>query len=256
MTDDEIKRKLQDYIWYHVVKINDRISTPGVLEHVQSQAKTLRALDTIDLDGKRVLDVGCRDGLFSFEAERRRAREVIGIDNDLSRGAVDLLIPLLGSKIRMHEMNILDLSPKTFGVFGVVIFAGVLYHLRYPFWALRLLRDVMAEGGVMILETAIFADENRFPLLYCPTTVDSPYGESSPTLFNLRGLTESLASIGFEAVADELQHGAAYDPAAAFKVIDRVAMVCKKVSGTTKPKLNCYFEGTHDLHSSGASSFE
>ena len=32
-----------------------------------------------DLNGKRVLDVGCRDGLYSFMAERRGAAEVIAV---------------------------------------------------------------------------------------------------------------------------------------------------------------------------------
>jgi predicted RNA methylase len=35
-----------------------------------------------------VLDVGCRDGLFALTADEMRPAEVIGIDNDLSRGAV------------------------------------------------------------------------------------------------------------------------------------------------------------------------
>ena len=35
---------------------------------------------------------GCRDGLFSFYAEKRNAAEVIAIDNSLSSGAVEVLI--------------------------------------------------------------------------------------------------------------------------------------------------------------------
>jgi hypothetical protein len=38
----------------------------------------LRAMDLVDFKDKKVLDVACRDGLFSFEAERRGARQVIG----------------------------------------------------------------------------------------------------------------------------------------------------------------------------------
>jgi tRNA (mo5U34)-methyltransferase len=41
--------------------------------------------------GKRVIDIGCRDGMFSFEAERMGAAEVTGIDNDLSTAAVEFL---------------------------------------------------------------------------------------------------------------------------------------------------------------------
>jgi tRNA (mo5U34)-methyltransferase len=98
----------------------------------------LKYVRSLDLRGKRVLDIGCRDGLFSFAAESMGAIDVIGIDNDLSRGATELLIPYFNSKVRMHQMNLYDLTPERFGTFDVVIFPGVLYHLRYPFWGLRL----------------------------------------------------------------------------------------------------------------------
>ena len=35
-----------------------------------------------DMTGLRVLDVGCAEGFFSFEAERRGASEVISLDFD------------------------------------------------------------------------------------------------------------------------------------------------------------------------------
>ncbi len=56
--------------------------------------------------------------------------EVIGIDNDLSAGAVEVLLPYFKSKVQMHQFNLYDLTPETFGKFGIVIFPGVLYHLR------------------------------------------------------------------------------------------------------------------------------
>ena len=64
-----------------------------------------------------MLDIGCRDGLFAFEAESMGASEVIGIDNDLSKAAVEFLIPFLKSKVTMYEMNLYDLKPETFGLF-------------------------------------------------------------------------------------------------------------------------------------------
>ena len=83
-----------------------------------------------DLNGKRVLDVGCRDGLYSFMAERRGAADVIGIDNDLSKAAVEVLIPYFGSAVRMHEMNLYELTAARFGTFDVLIFADVLKATR------------------------------------------------------------------------------------------------------------------------------
>lgn len=42
----------------------------------------------------------------------------------------------------MYELNLFDLKPETFGTFDLIILCGVLYHLRYLFWALKVLRDV------------------------------------------------------------------------------------------------------------------
>lgn len=91
-------------------------------------------INDVDFSHKKVLDIGCRDGLFSFEAERRGAKEIIGIDNDISLGAKEFLIPYFNSKMQMHELNVYDLSPEIFGKFDVILCFGVLYHLRYPFW--------------------------------------------------------------------------------------------------------------------------
>ncbi|HET6249601.1 MAG TPA: class I SAM-dependent methyltransferase [Tepidisphaeraceae bacterium] len=197
--DSSLADKLKRYRFYHFIELGNGVSTEGISRLVPQQQLALRQLRLLPLQGKRVLDIGCRDGLFSFEAERLGASEVIGIDNCLSQGAVDVLIPHLRSRVRMHEMNLLHLSPQAFGRFDVIIFSGVLYHLRYPFQALRIIRDLLADDGVLLIETAIWRVFERIPLLYCPTGAESPYESSSVTFFNPRGLIATMASFGFDA---------------------------------------------------------
>jgi SAM-dependent methyltransferase len=274
MLDEEIREKLEQYVFYHIIRVTDAVETRGVPTHIPSQKTTLRRMDAVDFKGKRVLDIGCRDGLFSFEAERRGASEIIGIDNDLSRGAVEFLIPFFDSSVRMHELNLLDLKPETFGRFDVVIFAGVLYHLRYPFHGLKLIRDVLTEDGVVIIETAVLVDDNRFALLYCPVGAENPYDQSCPTLFNVKGLSDTLLTLGLRvdhievqstakvhrprfangATVGEPHHG--YDPKAATKAIDRVALVCRSAPEVRNEKLTEYWEGTHRHHSVRGLKFE
>ena len=50
------------------------------------------------------------------------ATEVIAIDNDISKPAVEFFDPLFNSKVKMHEMNLFDLNEKSFGKFDVIIF--------------------------------------------------------------------------------------------------------------------------------------
>jgi SAM-dependent methyltransferase len=201
MDDNELRRALGRYKFYHVIRLTDGVQTPGWSnpDVLRTQAMTLGVLRGLDLAGKRVLDVGCRDGLFSFAAERQGAAEVVGIDNDLSRPATEFLIPYFRSRVRMHQLNVYDLTPEHFGAFDVVICAGVLYHLRCPFWGLKRLGDVLAPGGLLVLETALRVDDNREALLYCPVGADSPYEPTSCAFFNEMGLTDTLKSLGLAA---------------------------------------------------------
>ena len=71
-----------------------------------------------DLTGARVLDIGCAEGFFSFEAERRGAREVVAIDSfpDSIR-RFSLCRAALGSRATAYLANVYELSPSTFGTF-------------------------------------------------------------------------------------------------------------------------------------------
>ena len=200
MDDNEIRKTLERYKFYHVIQLTDTVSTPGWSDPgvLRTQAMVLDAMRSLDLKGKRVLDIGCRDGLLSFAAERMGASEVIGIDNDLSQGATEFLIPFLKSRVRMHQLNIYDLTKEHFGGFDVVICAGVLYHLGFPFLGLKRIADVLVEKGTLVLEPAVRLDDNREALLFCPIGLESPYEPTSCTFFNSKGLSDSLRSFDLE----------------------------------------------------------
>jgi hypothetical protein len=57
---------------------------------------------------------------------------------------------------------------------------------------------VLKDGGELLLETAVYVDDNRLALLYCPVGSESPHAPdpSSCTFFNVKGLTDTLASFG------------------------------------------------------------
>jgi hypothetical protein len=46
--------------------------------------------------------------------------------------ATEFLIPFFKSKVRMLQQNLQDLKAQELGLFDVILFPGVLYHLRYP----------------------------------------------------------------------------------------------------------------------------
>src|SRR5262249_9128187 len=117
ITDAEIREAMAAYRFYHIIPLTKTLSTPGNPTYVPGQELFMKHLKTLDLKGKRVLDVGCRDGLFSFAAESMGAAEVVGIDNDLSKAATDFLIPFFKSKVRMLQENLYELKAQELGLF-------------------------------------------------------------------------------------------------------------------------------------------
>jgi tRNA (mo5U34)-methyltransferase len=204
MTDAELREAIKDYKFYHIIPLNERVSTPGQPEFVPFQQIFMKCLRTLELKGKRVLDIGCRDGLFSFAAEGMGAAEVVGIDHNLSMPATKFLIPYFKSQIRMLERNLYDLKAQDLGLFDIILFAGVLYHLRYPFWGLKVLRDMMNPGGELLIETAIWQGDPNNAMLFCPGEGDSPYGDETCTFFNIKGLVDTLKSLNFDTVDIEV----------------------------------------------------
>jgi SAM-dependent methyltransferase len=196
MNDTDILQKIKKYDFYHRIKLTENITTPGInRKQIQKNIDQIRKLD---LKNKKVLDIGCRDGIYSFEAEKMGASQVIAIDNDISKPATEFLIPFFKSKVQMQEMNLFDLNEKSFGKFDVIIFPGTLYHLRYPFQALKIISDILKEDGILILETAILQESFDRAILYCPINEDGPFGSTSCTFFNPKGLIDTLISMGIE----------------------------------------------------------
>jgi tRNA (mo5U34)-methyltransferase len=125
--------------WYHRIEVAPGVVTPGV----NDSAAALRLLELpADCRGLRALDIGASDGFFSFELERRGAT-VLAIDHRPIDGhGFKIARDLLGSKVQYEVANVYDLNPERFGKFDIVLFLGVLYHLRNPILALDRIESV------------------------------------------------------------------------------------------------------------------
>jgi len=117
------------------------VSTKGpknVLDHMQRLQIPER------LDGLRVLDIAPWNGFFSFECIRRGAAEVVslGPDDPDATGYNKTRDLLEIDNCKYVRASVYDLSPKEHGTFDVVLFLGLLYHLRHPLLALDRIYDV------------------------------------------------------------------------------------------------------------------
>jgi len=146
--------------WRHRIPLGDGVVTPG---REDVEAEVARLALRASLAGSRVLDVGCSDGYYSFECERRGARRVLAIDDMSSMmnpGANGFAIAhrVLGSAVELREMSVFDLDPAAVGEFDVVLFLNVLYHLPHPLLGLRKIARVMPAGATMYLKTYFHQD--------------------------------------------------------------------------------------------------
>lgn len=145
--------------WYHQIELAPGLVTPGI----NDSSTVLKNLENLGLpmlgSGLRVLDIGCRDGFFSFAMEARGA-EVIGVDYAPSNTTgFDVAARVFDSKVEYIVENVYDLTPQKYGRFDIVFFLGVLYHLRNPLLALDRIRQMLNPGGLLFVECQLSTDE-------------------------------------------------------------------------------------------------
>jgi tRNA (mo5U34)-methyltransferase len=98
-----------------------------------------------DLTGRTVLDIGCNGGFFSIEMKRRGADRVVAIDvQDHYLEQARLAADVSGVDLELRKLSVYDVA-ELGERFDVVLFLGVLYHLRHPLLALDRIREHVAD---------------------------------------------------------------------------------------------------------------
>jgi tRNA (mo5U34)-methyltransferase len=165
MEREEVLRKVHAMEWYHAIEVAEGITTPGRY-NPQPLLNTMGFPQ--DFQGKTVLDIGTYDGFFSFEAERRGAARVVAMDrHPAGHKGFALAHELLRSHVTYSVGSVYDLSPETHGTFDVVLFLGVLYHLRHPLLALDKIHSVCREFAFVeshVLDHAFIHEGQAIPL--------------------------------------------------------------------------------------------
>jgi tRNA (mo5U34)-methyltransferase len=141
--------------WFHDLDLDGVRTAPDHFLHDYPAGKFRRFAHVVpaDLTGKSVLDIGCNAGFYSFEMKRRGASRVVGIDHDeryleQARFAAEVL-GFDDVEFRLGEVwDVGALGER----FDLVIFMGVLYHLRHPLLALDLIREHVA-GDMLLFQS-------------------------------------------------------------------------------------------------------
>jgi tRNA (mo5U34)-methyltransferase len=147
LTKAEIRRRAAELgDWFHNIDLAGVPTAPNHFLHDYPNVKWRRFQHAIpeDLSGRTVLDVGCNAGFYSLEMKRRGADRVVGIDFDAryleqARFAAEVK----GLDIEFRELSVYDVA-ELGETFDIVLFMGVLYHLRHPLLALDLIHEHVA----------------------------------------------------------------------------------------------------------------
>lgn len=157
MTQEQIQSQVQQLgEWFHNMKLGGVSTAPDHFLGDYPNQKWRRFAHAIpqDLTGKTVLDVGCNAGFYSIEMKKRGAARVLGIDFDERYLAqARFAAEISGVDIEFQTMTVYDVAGLR-EQFDLVLFLGVLYHLRHPLLALDLLHDHVVKD-LMVMQTMI-----------------------------------------------------------------------------------------------------
>jgi tRNA (mo5U34)-methyltransferase len=150
--------------WFHNIDLGGILTAPDHFlgDYPGSVWRTIAPFLPEHLGGKSVLDIGCNGGFFSIQMKRRGAERVVGVDFDPRYLAqARLAAEVTGLDIELRELSVYDLASLR-ERFDVVLFMGVLYHLRHPLLALDLLRAHVAKD-LVVFQSMLRGSDGRFP---------------------------------------------------------------------------------------------
>jgi tRNA (mo5U34)-methyltransferase len=205
--------------WFHNLDLGGVLTAPNHFlgDYPNIKWRTFAHALPADLRGKTVLDIGCNGGFYSIEMKKRGADRVLGIDfDDGYLAQARFAAELQGADIEFQQLSVYDVASLA-ERFDVVLFMGVLYHLRHPLLALDLIHEHVAKdlfvfqsmqrgsskswtpaNDYHFWETDVF-DEPEFPQMYF---IENRYaGDPTNWWIPNRSCVEGmLRSAGFELI--------------------------------------------------------
>ena len=249
--------------WYHSIDLGHGVVTKG--DSVQETSVAVIP----DVTGKSVLDIGAWDGKYSFLAEQAGAARVVALDHyawgvdlaargaywveciqqgclpDLSRDETDFWRPelpgrrgfdfarrALGSKVEPVVADFQTVDLDGLGRFDVVLYLGVLYHMKEPLTCLERLRPVTSEVAVIETEAVHLQGMEHEALLqfHSGSSLRVDFGNwYVPTMEALHNLCRAA---GFSDVAHDRRAARASAGAAADPLKVRIG---RRIAGTPPP---------------------
>jgi tRNA (mo5U34)-methyltransferase len=227
----ELQAQTDAHYWFHTIDLGNGVVTKGA----GIPAYTTEIFP--EFTGRSVLDIGAWDGYYSFQAEKRGAARVVALDHyawgidfgarsrywneciakgvlpdhtrDLKdfwqpelpgRRSFDFARATLGSSVESVVADFATTDLEALGVFDIVLYLGVLYHMEEPLTCLKRVRSVTTEVAVIETEAVHIEHYDDGPLLqfHAGDTLRADFGNwYVPTI---RGLHALCLAAGFSSV--------------------------------------------------------
>jgi tRNA (mo5U34)-methyltransferase len=166
LTQEEIRRRVSELgDWFQNIDLGGVRTAPNHFlgDYPSCKWQAFAHAIPADLTGKSVLDIGCNAGFYSLEMKRRGAARVVGIDSDPAYLAqARFAAEVCGADIEFRELDVYNIA-RLREKFDLVLFMGVLYHLRHPLLALDLLYEHVVKD-MMVFQSLQRGSREVLPL--------------------------------------------------------------------------------------------
>ena len=183
----QLVREPNQRFWWHSMPLPNGDRIAGAHEDRNIQLNMWKALGIEPPDGlagKTVLDVGANDGYFTIAALLCGASEVTAINTqDCPTYPENLVYAAELWNVR-PQVLVGDFRPYSFRErYDVILLLGVLYHLENIFEAMKVLRGLLSDGGVLFIETQMSQIKSPLPLFeYASDTYPTIAPQDKPHL--------------------------------------------------------------------------
>jgi 2-polyprenyl-3-methyl-5-hydroxy-6-metoxy-1,4-benzoquinol methylase len=156
-----IESEIFNAYWYYKMELLADTFTNG--QGYDNIILTRKILKNIDVKGMNCLDIGAMEGLISILIERQGAQYIHAYERVDCGEKVKLVKTAYDVNFDYtYNLSLRDFLPiaKKTGRFpyDIIVFSGVLYHMFDPLAGLAMLRGLLRNGGILLLETAALID--------------------------------------------------------------------------------------------------
>jgi tRNA (mo5U34)-methyltransferase len=145
--------------WYQNLYLGNGIWTMAGRAHHEDVWALFDKVLPASFGGLSVLDVATNAGYFALQAKLRGARHVVGTEFlDMYVEQAETIRKIWGVDIDYRKMDVHD-TLKLDQTFDIIVFAGILYHLKNPLQVIEDLGKMCTDA--ILLETEFIPDDPR-----------------------------------------------------------------------------------------------